>query len=59
MHPPANSIGPGLPGGGPGGTGPGSQASRRVPLDGGLSLLALAGGAYAVRRLRNREADTP
>lgn len=27
-----------------------------VPIDGGLSLLALAGGAYAVRRLRkNRE----
>ncbi|HIG74319.1 MAG TPA: hypothetical protein EYQ24_07015 [Bacteroidetes bacterium] len=54
-------VGPGLPGGpgGPGGgTGPGSQASQRVPLDGGLGLLALAGGAYAVRRLRNRdEAD--
>ena len=25
-----------------------------VPIDGGLSLLALAGGAYAVRRLRNK-----
>ena len=25
-----------------------------VPIDGGLSLLALAGGAYAVRKLRNR-----
>lgn len=24
----------------------------QVPLDGGLSLLALAGGAYAVRKLR-------
>ena len=26
-----------------------------VPLDGGLGLLALAGGAYAVRRLRTSE----
>ena len=25
-----------------------------VPIDGGLTLLALAGGAYAVRRLRKR-----
>ena len=25
-----------------------------VPIDGGLGLLALAGGAYAVRRLRGR-----
>jgi len=25
-----------------------------VPLDGGLSLLALAGGAYAMKRLRQR-----
>ena len=25
-----------------------------VPIDGGLGLLALAGGAYAVRRLRKR-----
>jgi len=35
---------PSLPGGG----GPVQQ----VPLDGGLGLLALAGSAYAVRRLR-------
>lgn len=28
------------------------SAPRQVPLDGGLTLLALAGGAYAVRRLR-------
>lgn len=27
-------------------------APRQVPLDGGLALLALAGGAYAARRLR-------
>ena len=25
-----------------------------VPLDGGLGLLALAGGAYAARKLRQR-----
>lgn len=25
-----------------------------VPIDGGLGLLALAGGAYAVRKLRQR-----
>ena len=37
---------PSLPGGG-GGVTP-------VPLDGGLGLLALAGGAYAVRKLRQR-----
>ena len=37
---------PVLPGGG--------AAPAQVPLDGGLSLLALAGGAYAVRRLRSR-----
>ena len=39
---------PSLPGGG-GGVTP-------VPLDGGLGLLALAGGAYAVRKLRQRNA---
>jgi len=37
---------PVLPGGG--------AAPAQVPLDGGLSLLALAGSAYAVRRLRSR-----
>ena len=31
---------------------PGSGAPTQVPLDGGLTLLALAGGAYAVRKLR-------
>ena len=38
---------PGVPGGG----GPVTQ----TPVDGGLGLLALAGGAYAVRRLRQRD----
>ena len=33
----------------PGGTG---NAPTQVPLDGGLGLLALAGGALAVRKLR-------
>ncbi len=28
-----------------------------VPLDGGLSLLALAGAGYAAKRLRGRRAD--
>ena len=28
-----------------------------VPIDGGLALLALAGGAYAVRRLRNNQKE--
>ena len=32
---------------------PGAPA-QEVPLDGGLALLALAGGAYAARRLRQR-----
>ena len=34
----------------PGGGAPPAQ----VPIDGGLGLLAVAGGAYAVRRLRSR-----
>ena len=38
--------------GGPPGT-PGTP-TQSVPLDGGLGLLALAGGAYAARRLRQR-----
>ena len=42
---------PGTPGGG---VGPGGGATNQVPVDGGLGLLALAGGAYAVRRLRRR-----
>lgn len=28
-----------------------------IPVDGGLGLLALAGGAYAVRKLRHRKAE--
>lgn len=45
---PSNSGGgvPPPPGGG--------DAPPQVPIDGGLSLLALAGGAYAVRRLRKK-----
>ena len=35
---------------------PPPRAPQQVPLDGGLSLLALAGGAYAVRRLRKDKA---
>ena len=31
-----------------------STPTQSVPVDGGLGLLALAGGAYAVRRLRSR-----
>jgi len=37
---------PGLPNGG--------DAVQAVPVDGGLTLLAVAGGAYAIRRLRDR-----
>lgn len=33
---------------------PPPPAPAQVPLDGGLGLLALAGGAYAARRLRQR-----
>lgn len=32
-------------------------APSQVPLDGGLGLLALAGGAYAARKLRQRESE--
>lgn len=35
---------PGLPG-----------APSQAPIDGGLGLLAIAGGAYAVSKLRNRK----
>ncbi|GAB5533800.1 MAG: hypothetical protein Rubg2KO_00490 [Rubricoccaceae bacterium] len=38
--------GPGLP-----------SAPTPVPLDGGLGLLALAGGVYAARRLRQRATE--
>jgi len=44
------------PPGGPDGT-PGTPSGppiQTVPVDGGLGLLALAGGAYAVRRLSRR-----
>jgi len=47
----AASAQPG-PGGNPGT--PGGAPTQSVPLDGGLGLLAAAGGAYAVRRLRAR-----
>ena len=40
------------PGGAPGTPPPPIQS---VPLDGGLGLLALAGGAYAARRLRRAD----
>lgn len=36
---------------------PPPPAPASVPLDGGLGMLALAGGAYAAKRLRNRRAD--
>ena len=41
---PEMNQGPGLPGDPP-----------QVPVDGGLSLLALAGAGYAARKLRNRD----
>ena len=41
---------------GPGGPPPPPPPPPPVPVDGGLSLLALAGGASAVRRLRSRRA---
>ena len=40
---PGPGVDPGTPSGPP---------VQSVPLDGGLGLLALAGGAYAARRLR-------
>ena len=42
----AMSAPPGLPGGS-------SAPTQEVPIDGGLGLLALAGGALAARRLRS------
>ncbi|MEM1117403.1 MAG: hypothetical protein AAF845_02880 [Bacteroidota bacterium] len=33
---------------------PPPNAPAAIPIDGGLGLLALAGGAYAVKRLRNK-----
>ncbi|MFA5667661.1 MAG: hypothetical protein WC967_00325 [Balneolaceae bacterium] len=35
---------PGLPG-----------TPSQAPIDGGLSLLAVAGGAYAIKKLRNKK----
>lgn len=29
----------------------------QTPIDGGLGLLAAAGGAYAVKKLKNKEAE--
>ena len=49
--PPVSATVPG-PDDGPGT--PGDPGPAEVPLDGGLGLLALAGGAYAARRLRRR-----
>ena len=46
---------PGGGGGSPGGPAPGPGAAG-VPIDGGLSLLAASGTAYALRRLRQRRA---
>ena len=40
----------------PPGGGPGGAAPAQVPLDGGLTLLALAGAGYAARKLRQRSA---
>lgn len=40
------------PGGGPP---PPPPAPAQVPIDGGLALLALAGGAYAVKKLRRAD----
>lgn len=50
---PSAFMSPPDPGGSPGTPGTPAQS---VPLDGGLSLLAAAGGALAVRRLRQRAA---
>ena len=48
--PPSAVTTPGVPSGPP---------VQSVPLDGGLGLLALAGGAYAARRLRGRGRTRP
>lgn len=31
---------------------------NQAPIDGGLGLLAVAGGAYAYKKLKNRRRDT-
>ncbi len=50
--PPAGPPGFPLPPGAPQGPPGFPTAPTQVPADGGLALLALAGGAYAARRLR-------
>ena len=42
-------FGPGKPGGG----GPGAPPA--VPVDGGLSILLAAGGAYGLKKLRDKK----
>ena len=39
-----------------GGPTPGSPPPTSVPIDGGITLLLAAGGAYGLKRLRNRRA---
>tara|TARA_R110000868_G_scaffold383578_2_gene650598 strand:- start:17856 stop:18047 length:192 start_codon:yes stop_codon:yes gene_type:complete len=34
------------------------SAPSQAPIDGGLSLLAAAGGAYAIKKLRGRKSDS-
>ena len=41
---------------GSGGPSPGGTPATPVPIDGGASLLLAGGGAYALRRLRQRRA---
>ncbi|MEL7834916.1 PID-CTERM protein-sorting domain-containing protein [Fodinibius sp. Rm-B-1B1-1] len=31
------------------------EDSQEVPIDGGLGILAAVGGAYAIKKLRNKE----
>ena len=33
------------------------SSPTQAPIDGGLSLLAAAGGAYAIKKLRDRNRD--
>ncbi|MBO6536778.1 MAG: hypothetical protein JJ966_11170 [Balneolaceae bacterium] len=33
------------------------SAPSQAPIDGGLGLLAAAGGAYAIKKLKNRNTD--
>lgn len=47
--PPDNNMGPGVPPNPP-------TAPPAVPVDGGLTLLALAGAGYATKKLRARNA---